>query len=59
VLFQKRGWENIVNDDLIPNILLMVSLLIGGTTGCFAVLLENTEGSNLTSMTNPSLTAFL
>lgn len=58
-LFKKRGWEHIVNDDLISNILFMVSLLIGGTIGCFAVLLESSEGSNFTSMTNPSLMAFV
>jgi hypothetical protein len=58
-LFDKRGWSTIVSDDLVPNILLMTSLVIGGITGCFAHLIENTESLSLTSLNEPIATSFL
>lgn len=58
-LFNKRGWSTIVSDDLVPNVLLMTSLVIGGITGCFAHLIENIEGLSLTSLNEPIATSFL
>ena len=58
-LFDKRGWSKIVSDDLVPNVLLMTSLVIGGITGCFAHMLENVEALSLTSLKEPVGTSFL
>jgi hypothetical protein len=58
-LFDKRGWSTIVSDDLVPKILLMTSLVIGGITGCFAHLIENIESLSLTSLNEPIATSFL
>lgn len=38
-LFQDRGWEAIIADDLIGNTLFMVCLIVGGLTGSFGILL--------------------
>jgi len=58
-LFRKRGWSMIVTDDLIPNVLFMVSLVIGGVTGCFAVLIEVLDEYRFVSIEQSTLTAFL
>ena len=42
-LFEKRGWSMIVSDDLVPNVLFLTSLVIGGVTGCFAYLLSQLD----------------
>lgn len=39
-LFDRRGWSTIVSDDLVPNILFLTSLVIGGATGCFAHIIS-------------------
>jgi Plasma-membrane choline transporter len=57
-LFEKRGWTTIVSDDLVPNVLLLSSLVIGGTTGLFAFLIENMAGLSLTSLDMPETTSF-
>ena len=58
-LFRKRGWKTIVTDDLIPNVLFIASLVIGGVTGCFGLLIEAVDGFNFTNLHNPATTAFL
>ena len=57
--FDKRGWSMIVTDDLIPNVLFMVSLVIGGVTGCFAVLVEVLDEYSFVSIEQSTLAAFL
>lgn len=57
-LFEKRGWSTIVSDDLAPNVLLMTSVVIGGVTGLFAHLIENTEMVTLTTLGQPGLVSF-
>jgi len=57
-LFDTRGWTRIVSDDLIPSVLTMVSLVIGGLTGSFAVILQALDGHGLTSFGHPVLTSF-
>jgi Plasma-membrane choline transporter len=42
-LFEKRGWSTIVSDDLVPNVLFLTSLVIGGVTGCFAYILSHLD----------------
>jgi len=57
-LFRKRGWTTIVTDDLIPNVLFIVSLVIGGVTGCFGLLVEALDGFAFTDLDRPVVTAF-
>ena len=58
-LFEKRGWHEIITDELLPNVLFMVCLVIGGITGCFGLLLESLDKFHYTSFEKPTLTAFL
>lgn len=58
-LFEKRGWSKIVSDDLVPNVLLMTTLVIGGVTGCFAHLIETIETLSLTETNEPVMTSFV
>ena len=60
-LFRRRGWSMIVTDDLIPNVLFILSLVIGGVTGLFAVLVEVLENFQFVAMpeSSSSLVAFL
>jgi hypothetical protein len=57
-LFAKRGWSVIVSDDLVPNILLMTSLVIGGVTGCVCHLTEELSGRSIFSSDQPGVVAF-
>lgn len=57
-LFKKRGWTSIVSDDLIHNVLLMVSLVIGGVTGCFGVLIQNYDRLSFSTLGQPAVFAF-
>lgn len=58
-LFEKRGWTKIVSDDLIPNVLLLVSVVVGGVTGCFGVLIQRRDGLTFSSLHESTTTAFL
>ncbi len=58
-LFERRGWTRLVTDDLIPNVLAMVGLVIGGLSGSFAVILQALDGHGLTSIGHPVLMSFL
>ncbi|KAL9181382.1 hypothetical protein ACHAXT_010187 [Thalassiosira profunda] len=57
-LFDRRGWSRIVTDDLISSVLAMVSLVIGGLTGSFAVILQALDGHGLSNFGHPVLTSF-
>lgn len=57
-LFDNRGWSRIVTDDLIASVLAMVSLVIGGLCGSFAVILQALDGHGLTSFGHPVLVSF-
>jgi hypothetical protein len=57
-LFKKRGWMQIVSDDLVPNVLLMVSLVIGGVTGCFAVSIQQLDRLDISNLESPTVFAF-
>jgi hypothetical protein len=57
-LFEKRGWTIIVSDDLVPNVLLMTCLVIGGVTGCFGHLLSSIDRLNVLSLDEPGLSSF-
>jgi hypothetical protein len=58
-LFEKRGWSRIVTDDLVPTVLAMVSLVIGGLTGSFAVIMEALDGHGLTNIGHPEIVSFV
>ena len=58
-LFEKRGWSRIVTDDLVPTVLAMVSLVIGGLTGSFAVILQALDGHGLTNIGHPEIVSFV
>jgi hypothetical protein len=57
-LFQKRGWTTIVSDDLIPNVLVMTSLVIGGVTGCFGYLISGMHSLHVLSIDQPEIVSF-
>lgn len=57
-LFRTRGWTKIVMDDLVPNILMMTSVVIGGATGCFAHLIEHIDALHITSLDQPGAVSF-
>ena len=58
-LFETREWMDVVRDNLIQNVLFMASLVIGGSTGTFAVLLEEVDGYTFTTLHKPIITAFV
>jgi len=58
-LLKKRGWKKIVTDNLISDVLLLVSLVIGGVSGCLTVWIESVGSSALTSINRPTCTSFL
>lgn len=58
-LFEAREWTDVVRDNLINNVLMMASVVIGGSTGCFAVLAEEVDGYEFTTLHTPITTAFL
>lgn len=58
-LFVRRGWSRIVTDDLISSVLAMVSLVIGGLSGSFAVILQALDGHGVTNLGHPVLVSFL
>mmetsp|Transcript_21316 Transcript_21316/g.31612 ORF Transcript_21316/g.31612 Transcript_21316/m.31612 type:complete len:803 (+) Transcript_21316:171-2579(+) len=58
-LFEKRGWTTIVSDDLLGNVLLMFSVVVGGVTGCFGMLIQDIESWGFTNLDTPAFVAFL
>eukprot|EP00555_Chaetoceros_dichaeta_P006320 CAMPEP_0198257228 /NCGR_PEP_ID=MMETSP1447-20131203/6954_1 /TAXON_ID=420782 /ORGANISM="Chaetoceros dichaeta, Strain CCMP1751" /LENGTH=933 /DNA_ID=CAMNT_0043944073 /DNA_START=126 /DNA_END=2927 /DNA_ORIENTATION=+ len=58
-LLKKRGWKKIVTDNLISDVLLLVSLVIGGVSGCLTVWIESVGSSALSSINHPTCTSFL
>ena len=58
-LFEKRGWTTIVSDELVPNVLLLITIAITGLTGIFAHVLEQFESLSLTATNEPLVTPFV
>ena len=58
-LFETREWMDVVKDNLVQNVLLMASVIIGGSTGTFAVVVEEMDGYDFTSFHKPVISAFL
>jgi len=58
-LLQTRGWTSIVTDDLIINTLFLVSLIIGGLTGCVGAIMEDVDQFQLgNTIHHPVLVTF-
>lgn len=60
-LFFVRGWEGMVKDGLVSNAIMLLELVVGGCTGCLAVIIEAGDRYQfLTSYTssNSSASAF-
>jgi Plasma-membrane choline transporter len=57
-LFETRQWMEVVEDSLIHNVLLMASVVIGGGSGIFAVVVEETDGFEFTSF-HQAIVSFL
>jgi hypothetical protein len=55
-LFETREWMEIVRDNLIQNILVMASIIIGGSSAMVAVLVEEVDGYTFTSLNKPIVT---
>jgi len=58
-LFATREWLEVVKDNLIKNTLLIASIVIGGSTGTFAVVAEEMDGYDFTSFHRPAMPAFI
>lgn len=58
-LFQTREWMEVVSDNLIHNILFIASIVMGGSTGTFGVLVEEVDGYTFSSFHEPIITSFL
>ncbi|KAL7520520.1 hypothetical protein ACHAWX_005241 [Stephanocyclus meneghinianus] len=58
-LFQARGWTHVVSDDLILTALSMTSMVIGGSTACLGLIVEEVDGFSFTTLHKPIVTAFL
>ena len=42
-LFQNRGWEAIIADDLVGNTLFLISIIIGALMGCVGLIVETSS----------------
>ena len=64
-LFAQRGWATIISDDLITNVLSLMSIVIGCLTGCVGLALAAAHKSWVSefpqgeSMWIPFMSAFL
>mmetsp|Transcript_33632 Transcript_33632/g.50155 ORF Transcript_33632/g.50155 Transcript_33632/m.50155 type:complete len:1010 (-) Transcript_33632:681-3710(-) len=58
-LFEIREWTHIVADGLIHNVLFLSCFVIGGSAGCFGLMVEEVDGYSFTSFNKPMITAFL
>jgi len=57
-LFETREWLSVVRDNLIQNVLVAASIVIGGSAGTFAVVVEETDGYYFSSFHMPTFFAF-
>jgi hypothetical protein len=49
----------IVTDDLVPNVLLLTSLVVAGVTGVFAQTVANVETLSFSSLNEPEVGSFM
>lgn len=58
-LFKNRGWDAIIADDLIGNVLFLVSIIVGGLMGGVAIVIERTSDFFAQAGGNSLVVAFL
>lgn len=58
-LFQNRGWEAIIADDLVGNTLFLVSVIVGAISGVVGLLLDVTTTFFQDAPGNTRIVAFL
>lgn len=60
-LFQNRGWEAIIADDLVGNTMFLVSVIVGGLSGCVGLVVQATSNffDNADMAGNDAAVAFL
>jgi hypothetical protein len=58
-LFKNRGWDAIVADDLIGNVLFLVSILVGAITGVVGIVWQTTSSLFLDPAVNQAYNGFL
>lgn len=58
-LFETREWLDVVKDGLIQNVLLMASVVIGGTTGTLAVVIDESNSYEFSYFQKPVVCAFV
>ena len=58
-LFKNRGWDAIIADDLIGNVLLLVSIIVGAITGVVGIVVQRTSSFFVNSAGNETAIAFL
>jgi hypothetical protein len=61
-LFKNRGWDAIIADDLVGNVLFLVSLVVGGISGVVGLIVETStdffDSTDGNVSTNTSTFAF-
>ena len=58
-LFQNRGWEAIIADDLVGNTLFLISVIIGALMGCVGLIVETSSDLFEDTGGNAQLIAFI
>ena len=58
-LFETREWLDVVRDNLIQNVLSAASIVIGGSAGVFAVVVEETDGELFSAFHMPTFCSFV
>jgi Plasma-membrane choline transporter len=58
-LFQNRGWEAIIADDLVGNTLFLISIIVGALMGCVGLIVEATGDLFEDTGGNAQLIAFV
>jgi Plasma-membrane choline transporter len=58
-LFQNRGWEAVIADDLVGNALFLISVMVGGLMGSVGLIIETTSDLLDNDGGNSKLIAFI
>jgi membrane-anchored glycerophosphoryl diester phosphodiesterase (GDPDase) len=58
-LFQNRGWEAVIADDLVGNALFLVSVMVGGLMGAVGLIIETTSDLFEDAGGNSKIIAFI
>jgi hypothetical protein len=58
-VFETREWQGVVSDQLIDNILRLITTAITLGTGCLGLVVEEFDGYSFTNFQQPTFTAFM